>query len=72
MIRKFKNEKCWGKYYLFRTKIKRIDKTPTWFSEEFFNSHKSNLIRKNPSYYKKFWPDIPGNLPYIWPVKIGV
>lgn len=40
---------------------------PLWFgNEEFHKSHRSNLLRKNPDYYKKHgWEDDP-NLPYRW------
>lgn len=41
---------------------------PEYFDEEFHLSHRSNLIRKDPMYYGKYWPNIPGNLPYKWPV----
>lgn len=41
---------------------------PDWLTDEFCLSHRSNLIRKNPEHYRKFWPDVPDNLPYIWPV----
>lgn len=42
-----------------------------WLGDEKFHlSHKSNLIRKNPEYYRPiFGIDIPDNLPYIWPSK---
>lgn len=41
---------------------------PPWFGTmEFHRSHQSNLIRKLPSHYKKFWPGVPDDLPYIWP-----
>lgn len=41
---------------------------PAWFGNpEFHRAHQSNLIRKDPIYYRKFWPDVPDNLPYIWP-----
>ena len=41
---------------------------PHWFSEEFFLSHKSNLLRKDYAYYSPiFGTDIPDDLPYIWP-----
>lgn len=33
----------------------------------FLLSHRSNLIRKNPEYYRKLWPDVQSNLEYIWP-----
>jgi hypothetical protein len=40
-----------------------------WGNEKFHLSHKSNLIRKFPEHYRKFWPDVPDNLPYFWPTK---
>ena len=40
---------------------------PSWVGlEDIHLSHKSNLIRKYPEYYKPFWPDVPDNLEYIW------
>ena len=45
------------------------ERLPKWFGDErVFLSHKSNLIRKFPEYYRKFWPYLPDNLPYYWPV----
>ena len=41
---------------------------PDWINDEFCRSHQSNLVRKNPEYYRKYFPDVPDNLPYIWPV----
>jgi hypothetical protein len=42
---------------------------PPWLSNiDLHISHRSNLVRKDPEYYKKFWPDIDGDLPYVWPV----
>lgn len=42
---------------------------PTWLTNEFCLSHRSNLIRKMPEHYGPMWPDVPDNLPYVWPVK---
>jgi hypothetical protein len=40
---------------------------PIWFgNEEYHKSHQSNLVRKNPDFYRPFFPDIPNNLPYIY------
>ncbi len=42
---------------------------PPWFGNvEFHTSHQSNLVRKLPGYYRKYFPDVPNNLPYIWPI----
>ncbi len=41
---------------------------PKWFgNKEFHNSHKSNLLRKNPEYYFEFSKEVPENLDYVWP-----
>jgi len=41
---------------------------PSWIGRDDIHlSHKSNLIRKYPEYYKPLWPDVPNNLEYIWP-----
>jgi len=43
---------------------------PWWLGDlDFHVSHQSNLLRKVPDHYRQFWPDVPDDLPYIWPVK---
>lgn len=42
---------------------------PHWLgNEDFHRSHRSNLIRKNPQYYRGElgWSE-PDDLPYVWP-----
>lgn len=47
-----------------------IEDLPSWLgNEQFHASHRSNLLRKFPEHYRKFWPTEPDNLPYIWPTK---
>ena len=42
---------------------------PDWLGNwDFHQSHKSMLIQKKPEFYTQFWPDVPHNLEYIWPV----
>lgn len=42
---------------------------PPWFGDPAFHlAHKSNLVRKLPEHYGKLWPDVPADLPYVWPV----
>lgn len=44
---------------------------PPWFGlDEFHLSHRSNLIRKFPEYYRQQFGDIPDDLPYYWPGSI--
>ena len=42
---------------------------PPWFGDgALYASHRSNLIRKDPLWYRAFgWTD-PDDLPYVWPV----
>ena len=41
---------------------------PWWIGYEPFHlSHQSNLVRKLPSYYQRFFPDVPDDLGYFWP-----
>ena len=43
---------------------------PSWLGDNaFHNSHKSNLLRKDPNYYSEFRNKVPNNLEYVWPVK---
>lgn len=40
---------------------------PSWIGEERFHlSHQSNLIRKDPIHYSKYF-NVPNDLPYYWP-----
>lgn len=42
---------------------------PPWLGDPLFHrSHQSNLIRKNPQHYSRFFTDVPDDLPYLWPV----
>jgi hypothetical protein len=42
---------------------------PSWLGDEAFHlAHRSNLIRKLPEFYGPRFPDVPDDLPYVWPV----
>ena len=42
---------------------------PWWLGDpRLHDSHKSNLLRKEPTYYRQFGWDVPDDLPYFWPV----
>jgi hypothetical protein len=50
--------------------IRKINRPvlPDWLGWEAFHfSHQSNLVRKKPEFYRPLFPDVPDNLPYIWP-----
>jgi hypothetical protein len=41
---------------------------PDWWGRpDVHDSHKSNLLRKLPEHYQKFWPSMRSDLPYVWP-----
>lgn len=42
---------------------------PLWFGDNYIHeSHRSNLLRKDETYYRQFGWTEPTNLPYVWPV----
>lgn len=46
------------------------DRRPWWFGDPTFHlSHRSNLLRKNPTHYRPLWPNDPDDLDYYWPVR---
>lgn len=46
----------------------RNDHAPWWIGADIFHrTHRSNLLHKDPEHYRKFWPDEPDNLDYLWP-----
>jgi hypothetical protein len=41
---------------------------PPWLGDpDLHRSHRSNLIRKAPEFYRPMFPDDPGGLDYVWP-----
>jgi len=69
--RGYKNEKCekhWMKFILHEKIRGKNSIKPSWINNDFCKSHKSNLVRKLPEHYKKFFPEVSDNLEYIWPI----
>lgn len=64
---------CWGKTLdlaLEHHIAPRFDDDPPWLGDEDLHlSHRSNLIRKKPEHYGELWPDVPADLPYVWPTR---
>lgn len=45
-----------------------LSEHPPWSGDKAFHrSHQSNLVRKLPAHYRQFFPDVPDDLPYVWP-----
>lgn len=41
---------------------------PPWFGDDdFHRSHRSALVRKDPDHYGPLFPEVPPDLPYVWP-----
>lgn len=41
---------------------------PPWLGDEAVHrSHRSALLRKDPDHYGPLFPDVPDDLPYVWP-----
>jgi hypothetical protein len=41
---------------------------PPWLGDAAFHrSHQSALLRKDADHYRPFFPDVPDDLPYVWP-----
>ncbi|WP_055564937.1 MSMEG_6728 family protein [Streptomyces atriruber] len=44
------------------------DELPPWLGDpDFHRSHRSALVRKAPEVYALLFPDVPDDLPYVWP-----
>jgi hypothetical protein len=43
---------------------------PPWLGDpDLHRSHQSALVRKDPAFYRPLFPDVPDDLPYVWPVR---
>ncbi|HVE97934.1 MAG TPA: MSMEG_6728 family protein [Mycobacteriales bacterium] len=41
---------------------------PAWLGDpDFHLAHQSALVRKDPAHYRRQFPDVPDDLPYVWP-----
>jgi hypothetical protein len=41
---------------------------PPWLGDKAFHrSHQSALLRKDEAHYRLYFPDVPSDLPYVWP-----
>lgn len=48
--------------------LARAGELPPWLgSPEFHRSHRSALVRKEPDFYRPLFPEVPDDLPYVWP-----
>ena len=51
-----------------QAELDRAGLLPPWLGDEAFHrSHRSALVRKDPEHYRPLFPDVPDDLPYVWP-----
>lgn len=49
-------------------RLHRLGQRPPWLGLEALHlSHRSALVRKDPEHYRPLFPDVPDDLPYLWP-----
>ena len=49
-------------------KLAAAGELPLWLGDEdFHRSHQSALLRKDATYYRPWFPEVPDDLPYVWP-----
>jgi hypothetical protein len=49
--------------------LRRAKRLPPWIGDErFHRAHRSNLLRKDPEHYGRYF-DEPDDLEYVWPSK---
>lgn len=51
-----------------QAELRRAARLPPWLGRRAFHrSHRSALVRKDPDRYRPLFPDVPDDLPYVWP-----
>jgi hypothetical protein len=41
---------------------------PSWLGlPAFHRAHQSALVRRKPEHYRRYFPTVPDDLPYVWP-----
>jgi hypothetical protein len=51
-----------------QVRLKADGDLPPWLGDvEFHRSHQSALVRKDPEHYGHQFPEVPPDLPYVWP-----
>jgi Pyrimidine dimer DNA glycosylase len=52
-------------------RLRRSGALPPWLGlEQLHVSHRSSLVRKLPEHYRRYFPDVPDDLPYVWPPSV--
>ena len=53
-----------------QAELAAADELPRWLGDPGLHlSHQSALVRKDRDFYGPLFPDVPDDLPYVWPVR---
>lgn len=48
--------------------LRRLGLLPRWLGRRDFHlAHRSALVARDPTWYRRFFPDVRDDLPYVWP-----
>ena len=51
-----------------QAELAAADELPPWLGDDAVRrSHRSALVRKELGHYRRWFPDVPPDLPYVWP-----
>lgn len=51
-----------------QTELAGAGELPPWLGDPAFHrSHQAALVKKDPAHYRPLFPDVPEDLPYVWP-----
>jgi hypothetical protein len=67
--RGYRDERCGPQLRAFAEQHPDHTLPDWWGDDRVHRSHRSNLIRKDPSAYAHLFTHTPDNLPYYWPVE---
>lgn len=71
VARGYRDNVCWDQTVdIFGRMTRRSSlELPEWIGmDEFHIAHQSNLLRKDPEYYGPYFPGVPHDLEYVWPI----
>jgi hypothetical protein len=55
-------------YVRSEPELARDGDLPPWLGDPAFHlSHRSALVTRAPEHYRRYFPDVPTGLPYVWP-----
>lgn len=63
------NDTCYDKIWAYWDHEHPDAYFPSWWGRiDVHMSHQSNLVRKDPGYYRTYFPEVRDDLEYVWPV----